>query len=437
MLIEFSVGNALSFKDRVTLSMVAGRDTTLPENVIRNAEGTNLSLLKTAAIYGANASGKSNLVASLMFMRSFVQNSSKEGQKDSPIDVVPFKLYASMPSKPTTLEIIFLHEGIRYIYGFSADSKRIYREWLFSNEKKKMRRLFERIHESRSSTPLFKYSSYWKGEKKRLEKITRPNALFISVAAQFNNKQAEIVFGWFAKKLRAISDFPTYTSEHYFTCDLARNKPTTKAKIIKFLEQADPGIKDFNIKKVSFLESKEFIQMPEEMKKQFVRNLPKGAKPYTNEITTIHAAIDSKAKKIDVLFGFEEESEGTQKLFSISGPWSHVLEKGYTLVVDELDVRLHPLLTRWLIQTFHNQQMNPKGAQLIFTTHDSSLLEKSLFRRDQIWFTEKSAEGASNLYSLWDFKEGRPRKEENLQKGYLAGRYGAIPILENWEHGRS
>ena len=149
-------------------------------------------------------------------------------------------------------------------------------------------------------------------------------------------------------------------------------------------------------------------------------------------VETIHAGVNVAGDAIRVPLDLIDESDGMQKLYALAGSWLKALKCGRVLVVDELDARLHPLLTRWLITQFHDPLTNPHGAQLIFATHDASLLDAKLFRRDQIWFTERDRAGATSLYSLWDFKN-TPRKEENVRKGYLAGRYGAIPLVAGVE----
>ncbi|OGP59148.1 MAG: hypothetical protein A2V67_07565 [Deltaproteobacteria bacterium RBG_13_61_14] len=457
MLIEFSVENFLSFKERATLSMVAAKDNALPPNFIRSAQGTNLNLLKSAVVYGANASGKSNLIDAIRFMRNFLRTSTQNQQGDTPIKITPFKLDAAMVSKPSTFDITFLWRGVRYNYGFSADSQYIHREWLFSYEKKKGRMLFERTQKTKKSEPQFRFSSYWEGERKRLAKRARSQALFLSVAAQFNNKLADNVMSWFQEWLKFISWNPAEGSDFFKTCRLIQREAGKKEEIIDFLKQADLGIRDFIVEKVPIGHLKVKSKLPGKYKKvmkdfdRAVKALDKtltnvlkeiskkGSEPYElskNNVITVHEGKDKSGHFMNIPFEFTEESDGTQKFFSLSGLWLDALEKGATLVVDELDVRLHSLLTKWLIQTFHKEELNQKGAQLIFTTHDASLLDKALFRRDQIWLTEKESDGATSLYSIWDFKEGKPRKEENLQKGYLAGRFGAIPILESWGNGR-
>jgi len=428
MLIEFSVGNYLSFKDKVTLSMVASSDKSMPENVIESAQGTKLNLLKTTALYGPNASGKSNFLKALNFMRWFIIRSSREGQIGDEIEVTPFKLDLSYLNKPSEFEITFLKDGVRYSYGFKVDRKRVYEEWLYSYPLKKPRVLFDRKFDEKNP---FYFGPNWEGESETLSTKTRDNALFLSVAAQWNNKLAQTILRWFFDQLNNLYPLPTISSEQFFTITRAHKDPELKQKINKFLKVSDLGIKYFETKEIPFFETKEWLETPEEVKNRILKGIPEGEKPGSIDFDFIHKGLDTKREEVEVIFKVTEESDGTQKIFSLAGPWIFVLEKGLTLIADELDVRLHPQLTTWLISMFHDKNINKKGAQLIFATHDSGLLDQKLFRRDQIWFTEKNPEGATDLYSLWEIKN--IRKDENFRKGYISGRYGAIPFLGDFE----
>jgi len=430
MLVEFSVENYLSFKDKVTLSMVASKDNSLPDNVIKSAQGTKLDLLKSAAIYGANASGKSNLVKALRFMRSFVLESSKETQIGSKIEVIPFKLDAANKSKPSEFEIIFLHEGVRYQYGFSVDHERVHEEWLYSYPKNQRRVLFERKLTLKSDKPDIKFRSYWKGERERLVGITRPNALFISVAAQFNDEIAMKVVEWFLIKILVETwvpmPFPNYMSLPGFTEDLTKNY---KEIYLQLLKEADLGITDFVIEKMPIKNLIKLLRKPgqptEVDKLTGTENVPDFS---VTQAKLSHSGISEDGKEIKVPFEISEESDGTKRFLELSTMLlGAIIMYPHTLIMDEFDIRLHPILAKNLVLIIHSIKRND-APQLIFTTHDSSLLDKEFFRRDQIWFTEKNPKGATDLYSLWDFK---PRKEENYSKGYLAGRYGAIPFIGN------
>ena len=429
MIIEFSVENYLSFKEKSTLSMVASSDKKLPTNVFENPKGENVDLLKSSVIYGANASGKSNFIEALTYFVWFMRTSSTGGRKGKLTGLTPFKLEKSCRSKPSNFELIFLLDGVRYIYGFSADNSKIHTENLFFYPKGQKSLLFERVRTSKKSKYKFG-TSYWKGSGKSLINQVRENALFLSVAAQFNNPIATKIIDWFDLNLREVNVSSSTSAERMYTSRHSTKNSAFKNEILLFLKQADFGIVDFNISLVPLKDKFSSDEMSETFKgfPEIFRNQIEDAE--IDEITTLHKGIEGS-----VSLDFSEESDGTMKFYALAGPINYSLKNGSILLADELGMRLHPLLSRWIIELFHSTKTNPKGAQLIFTTHDTSLLDQSLFRRDQVWFTEKNEEGSSELYSLWDFKKEnskKPRNEENINKGYLAGRYGGIPIIDGY-----
>ncbi len=426
MLLRFSVENYLSFRDRVTLSAVASSGSSMPENVLKTKAAASLRVLNNLAVFGANASGKSNLILALGFMKQFVLTSSREGDKRTLTGISPFKLDDRYHNRPSVFEVDFVWEGVRHVYGFAARQAFIEEEWFLSYPLGQPRLVFERSHNRKTKEPRVKFGSGWVGQRKILERATRPNALFVSVAAQLNSDVAQLVHDWFSKKLQIVSWLPTIGPEQAFTSEWAAGNPTAKQAILDYLQQADPGIRAFAVKKTGLFDSQQFRKLPEELKKQLAADYPQDVLMF--EVSTSHARISKKGEQGDIQFDFDEESDGTQKFYALAGPWTYALENGCVLVVDELDARLHPLLTLWLIELFRNEKTNRKGAQLVFTTHDDNLLERARLRRDQFWFTEKNDEGATSLYSLSDFKG--LRQGENIRKGYLAGRYGAVPWVE-------
>jgi len=247
MLIEFSVENFLSFKERAVLSMVASsRDKSFRENVICSAQGTEFNLLKCAAIYGPNASGKSNFIEAMNLMEDIISQPA-EVEKDFASKIIPFKPDPEYRKKPSTFEIFFLQEGVRYQYGFSLDSKVVHEEWLYSYPKKQQRLLFERLFIPEKKEFDYKFGSHWKGEKKRLEKLTRPNTLFISVANAFNNEIAINIIDWF-NNFRNVSTFPVGRGEHSYTAQRAFEDEGFKTLVLDLLQKADIEISDFIIK---------------------------------------------------------------------------------------------------------------------------------------------------------------------------------------------
>ncbi len=419
MLIEFTVGNFRSFKDPVTLSMVAAntkaRDPQINEN---NTVLTidNLTLLTSMAIYGANASGKSNLIKALIFMRQFVLFSSKSTQTDEEIDVTPFRLNIVNEKKPSFFEMIFLVNGITYRYGFEVNSKKIVSEWLFYSPHGREIRLFIRDDEN------IKLSKDFKSDNS-VKKLTRPNALFLSVAAQFNSEIASALLAWF-RSIGVISGlddigYRGYTAKKFSEDEIYRSE------ILSLIRSSDIDIDNVIAEKGKMSESLP-QNMPQELRELLLAQ-NKGSDDIVN-LKTEHRRFDAKGLPISsVEFDLGEESEGTQKLFHMSGPIVDALVNGKILVVDEIEARLHTFLTRKIIQLFNSQVTNPKRAQLIFATHDTNLLSNKLFRRDQIWFVEKDSQSASHLYSLAELKV---RNDASFENDYLQGIYGAVPMLE-------
>ncbi len=419
MLVQFSVGNFRSFKEPVTLSMVAakikGKNEEIDCNNIFNVND-NLDLLTSAGIYGANASGKSNLIKAFRFMRWFVRKSSKETQVDELINVNPFLLDAEYEKKPSYFEIVFIQNSVMYRYGFEVTQKKVETEWLFYTPKNKEAKLFTREGNE------IQISRNFKGDP-AAKKLTRSNALFLSVAAQFNSETAINVLDWF-NAARAISGYEEVGYSDFTKNKYAEDQEFQK-KILTLVHNADVGIENLVTEKKDINDPSVFPKdMPEE-----IRNIiRKGMKDEGTLITlksTHRKKIDENSTE-EVPFSLGQESDGTVKLFYISGPIFDTLNRGGVLFIDEFEARMHTMLTRKLVSLFNSRKTNPKHAQLIFATHDTNLLSNDLFRRDQLWFIEKDENGASHLYSLAELKV---RNNNNFENDYLSGRYGGIPII--------
>jgi AAA15 family ATPase/GTPase len=394
MLIEVSVGNYKSFKDVVTFSMVAAKitskDKTLDVNNVQCVD-EDLCLLKGAAIYGANGSGKSNFASAVLFMRDFVFNSSKSTQEAEPIGVEAFKLSVETEKQPSFFEVVFLIDGTKYRYGFEVDAERVVKEWLFNTPSRKEAKLFIRDKGGIEVMPRFK-------EGRDLIDKTRDNALFLSVVAQFNGAISKQVVNWF-RRLSVISGLQDRTYRSYTEKTFADE--SHRDSILQFMKRLDLGISDIQVQDTS--------------------SAPK-------QVVTIHRKYDATGSPTSVeVFDIDShESEGTKKLFALAGPLMETLKSGRILVVDELDARLHPLITLAVINLFHSPEANRKGAQLIFITHDTNLLSNKIFRRDQIWFAEKDKQGATHMHSLVEY---RVRNDASFESDYIQGKYGAIPFL--------
>ncbi|MDF0605430.1 ATP-binding protein [Neisseriaceae bacterium TC5R-5] len=419
MLIEFSATNWRSFKDTQTLSLVAAKGTELPENTFQSSAAATPRLLRSAVIYGPNASGKSNLLKALTAMKNIVLESTTY-QHDAPIPVTPFLLASEMANQATTFEITFVAENVRYQYGFSATSERIDEEWLFAYPNGRAQKWLERRWIAETGLYQWEKCHALTGQKQLWQSSTRPNALFLSTAVQLNSQQLQAVYDWFQKTLRMMGvagRSPELTAR---LCDKDQGK---KEQLLAFLKVADLGVHDLAVEARKLSAQDLFLpeNMSEEMK---IEILNRFSDKKVFDIQIKHQTSDRSLISFDI----KEESDGTQKLFSFGGPWLDVLENGNVLVIDELNNSLHRDITAYLISLFHNPKTNPKNAQLIFTTHETSVLTQDIFRRDQVWFCEKNKEQATVLYPLTDFHPIKNR--ENLEANYLAGRYGALPFID-------
>ncbi len=429
MLINFSFKNFKGFRDEQVLSLVASKDKKYTNNVIELDNIKDLNLLRSVVMYGANASGKTTVLDALNFCTRFIRESAKYGPSKK-IPVKPFMLDADSKSEPVEFEFAFIQENVRYQYGFVVTRERVLKEWLMSYPKGRVRKLFYREYQESTDKSLYEFGTYFQGEKNKLKELTGPNSLFLSTGAVFNTPQLVKVYKWFIEKLYGVKarDLNSRMFSHFMTDD------EYLAKIQELIKFADFGINTIEVtevrmnfdkelpddapsKIVSFTEAlRTFIEDAAE-----VANIELDEDPIVLKVEMVHTIGDTS-----IPLSLEEESAGTQQYFALSFPILDALLNGHVLFVDELDSSLHPLLVQSIVNLFHNPSINTKGAQLIFNTHDTTLLNLSLFRRDQIWFVEKDQDASSHIYSLLDYS---PRKDEALEKGYLQGRYGAIPFL--------
>lgn len=413
MLVEFRVQNFRSLRDEQLLSMVASKDKTMLET---NAVETGLSavphVLKSSVIYGANASGKSNLIKALQYMRDVVLQSAAipPGQL---FNVKPFLLDEDSAASPVEFEVTFLLGKIRYQYGFTMNAERILSEYLLVYKAFKPQRWFERRFDDDTGQDSYEFGSGLKGTKQVWEKATRSNALFLSMAVQLNSEGLRPVYDWFAKKLVIFNEQEQLNSR--FTVQMLK-QPDSRKQICDFLQAADISISDIDVQTRKVPGQALHVDMvagKTELKSEQVEQ---------HQLLFSHVTEQGKA-----VFELADESSGTRNLLFLAGPVLDILQKGCVLVVDELDTSLHSLLVHELVRLFHRNEINQGDAQLIFSTHDTSLLgAPDLLRRDQIWLVEKDVQQASMLVALSEFS---PRKNEALERGYLMGRYGGIPFV--------
>jgi len=417
MLVEFKVANYRSFREEQTLSLVASKDTELGDNCV---DQDKLRLLKAVGIYGPNASGKSNFFKAFKTMQDIVLDSA-DYQPGRKLPAQPFLFDSESQKKPSTFEVTFYHEEVRYQYGFSATNERIHDEWLLAYPKGRAQTWYERT----LNRDDWKFGSFLKGEREKLKDKTRDNVLFLSVGTQWNNKQLTAIYEWFRKKVEVVpagAKWQPVTAGILLKADDdEENREVVYQYFKSCLQVADLGVCGLKVKKVKVPEPEYPTETPEDIRDV----LSKYSKEHLKvQVEMLHK--DVKTGK-EVSLPIEEESDGTKRFFELLGPWLRAVRAGVTVFVDELETSLHPLLVRALIRFIQDQKVTRNPAQLIFSTHDTTLLDPELFRRDQIWFTEKDEHGSTRLYSMLDYK---PRKGEAMQRGYLAGRYGAIPIIE-------
>ena len=431
MLVEFSVKNFRSILGKQTLSLVAGISNDHEQRNLIHIEGSPDRLLRSAAIYGPNATGKSNLLKAIQLLQWLILHtaSAQEGVQMS--DIVPFMLDREIALTPTDLSMVFIaDDGVKYEYFVSATSKLVYKEWLVAYPNNRPQRWFERELNSTSNKYDWWFGTKFKGdkaEKKVWSEFTRSNALFFSTAIQLNNEQLKPAFNWIANQLIVVASGTPIDP----LLSIGLMKSNEESKILDYLKAADIGIDGISLQEED-LSSPVVAQklMNINLNRQSNASLSKGfmasdsQSPKSMRIFTTHNTANNSV----VHFSLEDESDGTKKLFNLTGGWIRTLESGATLLVDELESSLHTYISKFLVSLFHSSKNN-QNAQLIFTAHDTNLLETNLFRRDQIWFVEKNSNNATELYSLLEYK---PRKDEVIERGYLKGRYGAIPFIREF-----
>ena len=430
MLIEFSVSNFRSILSRQTLSLVASADKAHLHRNVSPPGGKNPRLLRSAVIYGANAAGKSNLLLALESFRRLVQSSATSFQEGQRLPISPFLLSKAATEQPSEFEAIFIaDDGVRYHYCCALTAERVIREWLVAYPQGRGQRWFEREYDAKTDTQQWWFGPHFKAdraERKVWQEFTRANALFLSTAINLNNAQLRPAFNWITQKLIVLA--PGVELNPFLSLELLRQSDGQE-KLMRFMRAADIGIDRLELREEDLPQAASSQLPPGGMRVHFEINLPPGAPPPAQKglrVLAWHKRLDVAD---EVPLDLSDESDGTRKLFEFVGGWLRALEWGATLFVDELDRSLHPHMTRFLVGLFHGHH-NAKNAQLVFTTHDTTLLDTDLLRRDQIWFVEKDQQQSSHFYSLLDYS---PRKDEALERGYLKGRYGAIPFIGSLE----
>ena len=418
MLVEFTLGNFLSFNEKRTLSFEAqGGVSELKDNCF-TFEKQNL--LRSIVLYGANSSGKSNLIKALERMKYCVQSSVKLNETDE-LEYSPFLLSSDSENQPTFFEIVFFSKKQKFRYGFEYNATDIVNEWLFEVKKTKETPFFIRTPEGIAVADDFP-------EGKQKEAATNRNRLFISLVAQLGGEVSKQLLEWFSDY--GVISGVTHTNYRGFSLKMFLNQSEGFEESLELFQHLKLGFQN-----VQLVERE---PTPDEIitsSQHPVATILSRSKRIS--FNTIHNRYDSEGNVIDSISWNKDlyESEGTNKIIDLSGPIFNTLINGKMLIIDELDSKLHPLITMQIIGLFNNPETNPNNAQLLFTTHDTNLLSTNIFRRDQIWFTEKDNIEQTDLYSLDDFvfaDGSKVRKDANLEKNYIRGRYGAIPYIANF-----
>ncbi len=418
MLLTFKVKNFRSIKDEIILDLRATKEEAIKSNAV--VKNNKVSLLKSVAIYGANASGKSNILKAFFVFRKMILESLILRNTGSELPNEYFKLSSETEKKPSFFEISFLMDKEVYIYGFEIDKKKVCSEWLKQEKGKKT--LFKRDGQNIKSN-----KNYFQEASAILKKNTDERVLFLSVLSS-NGQPISKKIVEFIQNINLIFSAKGGDTLNYSFGQFLSN-PKMAKKIKEFILKADFGVVNIEASE-KFISTKEIQNIPDKFKDLLFKEDSKIAE---RSIKFLHKKYDKNGKEVESepFDFFIEESDGTQQMFVLSAPLIDTLDNGKILFIDELDVSLHPILCQYLVSIFNSKEKNPNNAQLIFTTHDTSLLNEEFLCRDQIYFTEKNEKGSTELFSLADISE---RKGVDFAKRYLEGRYNALPYISDFEN---
>ena len=416
MLLRFGVSNHLSVRETQELSLLASSLKDDEKGLIDCAAVPKGSVLPAVVIYGANASGKSNLIDALFTMRAMVLWSQTRGQPEGGIPRHPFLLDKTSSKNPSCFDIDFVIDGIRHHYGFEVSDTAVEAEWLYSFPRAYRRILFEREGLN------FRFGRELKGQNKSISGLTRPNSLFVSAAAQKSHRQLSKIYGFF-RSIQTIRDIVSPAAAANFQL-IEEGEEGIDKRVINFLEEIDTGVIDVRRTETEIPE--ELRTVHREGSALFTKLMNEPVNFDRNE-NDKHVEIELGHKGLNgrtFYLGIDEESAGTQRLLVALSLAFRALDDGMLLCIDLLDSSLHLHASEAILNLFCTRNINRNGAQLVATTHNTKLMRSKALRRDQLWFTEKSVGGATKLYPLSEF---RIRKGDNIEKGYLDGRFGAIP----------
>lgn len=416
MLLRFSVSNHRSIRDQQELLFSASGAEDQSNGLIPCSAAPGGAVLPLAVIYGANASGKSNLLEALRFMRSMVLYSHNKGEPGGGVPVRSFKLDSASRRSPSRFEIDFVVDGVRHHYGFQASDKTFEQEWLYVFPGVRPQLWFERTGDE------FRFGRGLKGQNRAIEALTRPNSLFVSAGAQNNHAQLSRVFGYFQSIVGGVQTPATMGAT---MSDLLPTGDDLDRRVVDFLHETSTGVVDHRENRKELpAEVREFKGKLAVFIRDALGSDAVGSDTDDDQFVTIE--LGHRAHGGDVIyFELEAESAGTRRLLVVLSSAFAALDAGTLLCVDELNASLHTQASEAVIRLFGSRKHNPNGAQLIATTHDTNLLASPLLRKDEVWLTEKDEAGATHLYPLTDIET---RLGDNLERGYLQGRFGAVPF---------
>lgn len=414
MLLRFSVTNHLSFRDKQELSLVASSLKDVEAGLLDCPAINGPKILPAVVIYGANASGKSNFVGALAYMRSQIRGSHMRGEPSGGVKRMHFALDPHCAKTPSKFDIDFISNSVRYHYGFESSDEAFISEWLYAFPRGSRQMLFERKGRG------FKFGRNLKGWNKVISDLTRPNSLFLSTAIQNDHKQLLAAAEFFQSLRidRAVSIPGELVSMQLAAKDVDE-------RVIDFLGKIGTGVIAYRRQEKGL--DIRYLTMQREIYSALQSGGmadEKGEIEFSTKEISIELAHRGSGGD-SVFLNLNRESAGTRRLLMLLGRIYRALDRGGLLLIDELDASLHTQACEALLALFSRPEINTRGAQMIATTHDTNLLRSSLLRRDQVWFTEKDLEGATHLYPLTDI---RTREGDNIGRGYLQGRFGAIPF---------
>lgn len=412
MLLRFGVANHLSICKRQELSFAASPLKDRQDGLLACKAVPKGAIVPAAVIYGANASGKTNLMDALSAMQKMILWSHTRGKPGRGVPREPFRLDPESLKSPSQFDVDFTIEGVRYHYGFEATDEAFTAEWLYVFPKAHRRKLFERNRDGMD------FGRYLRGANSNIAKLTRSNSLFLSAAAQNGHEQLLSVYGFFQS-----IEFAGTMSVSGIEASSRYVEKNIDDRVIEFLRAMNTGVVGYRKKKVQVAEEIQTIRRELGRYLEKISGMPIEFKLGEDKLMMIELAHQGH-KGEQVYFDLNLESAGTRQLLMILGQAYRVLDEGLLLVVDELDASLHTHACEAIIKLFCKRKTNKNGAQLITTTHDTNLMKSDVLRRDQLWFVEKTSEGATEVYPLTDI---RTRKGDNVELGYLQGRYGALP----------